>query len=78
VGPIEALKLTDTTADFFDGGRLPEAFGGYERSVTKYPVQYPTVCSPQAWSTGAPLFRLPRPCAQPTSSGATSLGRPPR
>ena len=44
-------------ADLF-GGRLPEAFGGYERSVTKYPVQYPTACSPQAWSTGAPLLLL--------------------
>jgi glycogen debranching enzyme len=44
-------------AEFFDG-RLPEAFGGYERSLTKYPVQYPTACSPQAWSTGAPLLLL--------------------
>jgi glycogen debranching enzyme len=44
-------------AEFFDG-RLPEAFGGYERSVTKYPVQYPTACSPQAWSTGTPLLLL--------------------
>jgi glycogen debranching enzyme len=44
-------------ADFFQG-RLPEAFGGYERSQTKYPVQYPTACSPQAWSTGAPLLFL--------------------
>jgi glycogen debranching enzyme len=44
-------------ADFFEG-RLPEAFGGYERSETKYPVQYPTACSPQAWSTGAPLLFL--------------------
>jgi glycogen debranching enzyme len=42
---------------FFDG-RLPEAFGGYEREATKYPVQYPTACSPQAWSTGAPLLLL--------------------
>jgi glycogen debranching enzyme len=42
-------------ADFFDG-RLPEAFGGYERTLTRYPVQYPTACSPQAWSTGAPLL----------------------
>jgi glycogen debranching enzyme len=39
-------------------GRLPEAFGGYARDVTKYPVQYPTACSPQAWSTGAPLLLL--------------------
>jgi glycogen debranching enzyme len=39
-------------------GRLPEAFGGYARSTTRYPVQYPTACSPQAWSTGAPLLML--------------------
>jgi glycogen debranching enzyme len=44
-------------AEFFDG-RLPEAFGGYPRSTTKYPVKYPTACSPQAWSTGAPLLLL--------------------
>jgi glycogen debranching enzyme len=44
-------------AEFFEG-RLPEAFGGYERSLTRYPVQYPTACSPQAWSTGAPLLFL--------------------
>jgi glycogen debranching enzyme len=44
-------------AQFFDG-RLPEAFGGYERSLTKYPVEYPTACSPQAWSTGTPLLLL--------------------
>lgn len=44
-------------AEYFDGC-LPEAFGGYHRDVTKYPVQYPTACSPQAWSTGAPLLLL--------------------
>jgi len=44
-------------ADFYHG-RLPEAFGGYERTLTRYPVQYPTACSPQAWSTGAPLLLL--------------------
>ncbi len=44
-------------AEFFLG-RLPEAFGGYPRELTKYPVQYPTSCSPQAWSTGAPLLLL--------------------
>ncbi|WP_159606883.1 amylo-alpha-1,6-glucosidase [Agromyces humi] len=44
-------------AQFFDG-RLPEAFGGYERELTRFPVQYPTACSPQAWSTGAPLLLL--------------------
>jgi glycogen debranching enzyme len=44
-------------ADFFEG-RLPEAFAGYERPLTRYPVRYPTACSPQAWSTGAPLMLL--------------------
>ena len=44
-------------AEFFEG-RLPEAFGGYERTQTMYPVQYPTACSPQAWSTGTPLLLL--------------------
>jgi glycogen debranching enzyme len=44
-------------AEFFEG-RLPEAFGGYSRPLTRYPVQYPTACSPQAWSTGAPLLFL--------------------
>jgi len=39
-------------------GRLPEAFGGYQRTTTRYPVRYPTACSPQAWSTGAPLLLL--------------------
>jgi glycogen debranching enzyme len=46
-----------TAANHF-GGRLPEAFGGYPRDMTRYPVQYPTACSPQAWSTGAPLLLL--------------------
>ncbi|MEU8315342.1 MULTISPECIES: glycogen debranching N-terminal domain-containing protein [unclassified Micromonospora] len=44
-------------ATYFDG-RLPEAFGGYQRELTKFPVEYPTACSPQAWSTGAPLLLL--------------------
>jgi glycogen debranching enzyme len=44
-------------ADFFSG-RLPEAFAGYERAQTMYPVEYPTACSPQAWSTGTPLLLL--------------------
>ena len=54
-GRIAAGNLD--AAEFF-GGRLPEAFGGYERSKTNYPVEYPTACSPQAWSAGAPLLFL--------------------
>jgi glycogen debranching enzyme len=44
-------------ARYFNG-RLPEAFGGYPRELTKFPVEYPTACSPQAWSTGTPLLLL--------------------
>jgi glycogen debranching enzyme len=40
------------------GYRLPEAFSGYPRSVSRFPVPYPTACSPQAWSTAAPLALL--------------------
>jgi glycogen debranching enzyme len=39
-------------------GRLPETFAGYPRTLTEYPVEYPTACSPQAWATGAPLLLL--------------------
>ncbi len=56
----EAMRVAAGILDaavFFDG-RLPEAFGGYERALTRYPVQYPTACSPQAWSTGAPLLLM--------------------
>lgn len=31
---------------------------GYTRSLTKYPVPYPSAGDPQAWSTGAPLLLL--------------------
>ena len=39
-------------------GRLPEAFAGYARELTEFPVEYPTACSPQAWASGAPLLLL--------------------
>ncbi len=71
-------------AEVFDG-RLPEAFGGYARDTTMYPVQYPTACSPQAWSTGAPLLLLragPGPGAQRRQPdrrpGAADVDRQPR
>jgi glycogen debranching enzyme len=51
-----ALGILDA-ARYFDY-RLPEAFAGYERSRTRFPVEYPTACSPQAWATGAPLLLL--------------------
>src|SRR5215475_9888207 len=50
LGNLEAAR-------FFDY-RLPEAFAGYSRVETEFPVEYPTACSPQAWSAGAPLLFL--------------------
>ena len=44
-------------ATHFDN-RLPEVFAGYPRSLTKFPVQYPTACSPQAWAAGTPLLLI--------------------
>jgi glycogen debranching enzyme len=38
--------------------RLPEVFAGYPRELTKFPVEYPTASSPQAWATGTPLLLL--------------------
>jgi glycogen debranching enzyme len=44
-------------AGYFDD-RLPEAFGGAPRAATRFPVEYPTACSPQAWASGAPLLLI--------------------
>jgi glycogen debranching enzyme len=44
-------------ADLFKG-RLPEAFAGYARDDTRFPVEYPTACSPQAWASGTPLLLI--------------------
>ncbi|MFE9690329.1 glycogen debranching N-terminal domain-containing protein [Micromonospora sp. NPDC005806] len=56
----EAGRIAEGIIDAAESfeGRLPEAFGGYDRTLTRYPVLYPTACSPQAWSTGTPLLLL--------------------
>src|SRR5262249_1978557 len=51
-----ALALLDAAA--YSENRLPEAFSGYPRAFSSFPVPYPTACSPQAWATGAPLVLL--------------------
>jgi glycogen debranching enzyme len=51
-----AMSILEAAQYFL--GRLPETFAGYARSQTSFPVEYPTACSPQAWSTGAPLLLL--------------------
>ncbi|MET8231523.1 glycogen debranching N-terminal domain-containing protein [Micromonospora sp. NPDC005298] len=40
------------------GGAVPELIAGYERSITKYPVQLPSAGRPQSWSSGALLMLL--------------------
>ena len=49
------------------GGPVPEVIAGYERDLTKYPVQLPAAGRPQSWSSGALLMLLGtllglRPC----------------
>ncbi len=38
--------------------RLPEAFAGLRRDAARFPVPFPSACSPQAWATGAPFALL--------------------
>ena len=58
--PQEAARIAAgiLQAAIYFQNRLPEAFAGYRRSETQFPVEYPTACSPQAWATGAPLLLL--------------------
>jgi glycogen debranching enzyme len=49
------IVLAQLEAASFSNFRLPEAFAGFERSVSRFPVPYPTACSPQAWATAAPF-----------------------
>jgi glycogen debranching enzyme len=50
VAMLEAAKYSNY--------RLPEALAGYDRTVGRLPVPYPSACSPQAWASGAPLLFL--------------------
>jgi glycogen debranching enzyme len=57
---VEAARITMgmlEAATYFHE-RLPEAIAGYDRELTRFPAEYPTACSPQAWSAGAPLLLL--------------------
>jgi glycogen debranching enzyme len=47
-----ANAMIEATEHFPDA-RLPELFCGFSRESTPFPVDYPTSCSPQAWSAGA-------------------------
>src|SRR5262249_20230213 len=45
-------------AAWFFKERLPETFSGYDRGNTRYPVQYPTACLPQAWAAASPMLGI--------------------
>jgi glycogen debranching enzyme len=51
-----ALAMFEAAA--FTDHRLPEVFAGYPRTESRFPVRYPTACSPQAWATAAPFLWL--------------------
>jgi glycogen debranching enzyme len=46
---------------FFDLGRLPELFCGFNRLPGQGPTLYPVACSPQAWASGT-VFMLLQAC----------------
>jgi glycogen debranching enzyme len=52
------IALAQLDAASHSNFRLPEAFAGFDRSLGRFPVPYPTACSPQAWATGAPFMLL--------------------
>ncbi len=49
-----AMALIDASAHA--GGRLPELFGGFDRTDLPAPVPYPASCVPQAWSAASSLL----------------------
>jgi glycogen debranching enzyme len=49
------IALAQLEAASFSDHRLPEAFAGFDRGIGRFPVPYPTACSPQAWATGTPF-----------------------
>ncbi|MFI6235333.1 glycogen debranching N-terminal domain-containing protein [Micromonospora sp. NPDC050784] len=56
----EAARIAEgilSAATYFEG-RLPEAFGGFDRNTTRFPIRYPTAGSPQAWSSGASMLLI--------------------
>lgn len=55
-----AQRLTTGLLDAAEafGCRLPELYCGFPRTQFHSPIPYPTSCSPQAWSSAAPLLLL--------------------
>jgi glycogen debranching enzyme len=55
---VNRIALALFEAASYTDHRLPETFAGYARSDSRFPVRYPTACSPQAWATAAPFLLL--------------------
>jgi glycogen debranching enzyme len=51
------LRAIVDAATYFDY-RLPEVFAGFARNDTRFPVEYPTASSPQAWAAATPVLLL--------------------
>jgi len=57
----DALRIIDSLLDagqYFAYQRLPELFCGFERGLSKVPIDYPAASSPQAWASGASMLML--------------------
>jgi glycogen debranching enzyme len=67
------IALAQIEAASYTNYRLPEAFSGYARSVSRFPVPYPTACSPQAWATAAPLGFLRAMLGVTAANGTLTL-----
>jgi glycogen debranching enzyme len=67
------VALAQLEAASFTGFRLPEVFAGFERRISRFPVPYPTACSPQAWATGAPFLFIQAMLGLAPSDGTLQL-----
>ena len=67
------IAVAQLEAASFTGFRLPEVFAGFERRISRFPVPYPTACSPQAWATGAPFLFIQAMLGLATSDGTLQL-----
>ena len=67
------IALAQLEAASFTGFRLPEVFAGFERRISRFPVPYPTACSPQAWATGAPFLFIQAMLGLSTHDGTLQL-----
>ena len=70
------LRAMVEAAAYFDY-RLPEVFAGFARHDTRFPVEYPTASSPQAWAAATPVLLLQvraRPRARSRRTGAALRG----